>query len=93
MDISIIVPVVERYDDLRKLYSEFSSAFDKLDKSYEFIFVVDGQFCEAFEDLKKLKTENSSIKILRFHFPKALSGKSKEKIRISPMEYKTANEL
>ena len=41
MDISIIVPVVERYDDLRKLYSEFASAFDKLDKSYEFIFVVD----------------------------------------------------
>ena len=65
MDISIIVPVVERYDDLRKLYSEFSSAFDKLDKSYEFIFVVDGQFCEAFEDLKKLKTENSSIKIIK----------------------------
>ena len=66
MDISIIVPVVERHDDLRKLYSEFSSAFDKLDKSYEFIFVVDGQFCEAFEDLKKLKTENSSIKIIKF---------------------------
>ncbi len=65
MDISIIVPVVERYDDLRKLYSEFSSAFDRLDKSYEFIFVVDGGFFEAFEDLKKLKTENSSIKIIK----------------------------
>ncbi len=65
MDISIIVPVVERYDDLRKLYSEFSSAFDKLDKSYEFIFVVDGQFCEAFEDLKDLKTGNPAIKIIK----------------------------
>jgi Glycosyltransferases involved in cell wall biogenesis len=65
MDISIIVPVVERYDNLRKLYSEYSSSFDKLDKSYEFIFVVYGQFCEALEDLKKLKTENSSMKIIK----------------------------
>ena len=65
MDISIIVPVVERYDDLRKLYTEYSTAFDKLDKSYEFIFVVDGQFGKAFEDLKKLKTETSSIKIIK----------------------------
>ncbi|MCP4269139.1 MAG: glycosyltransferase [Candidatus Brocadiaceae bacterium] len=65
MDISVIVPVVERYDNIRKLYSEFSPAFDKLDKSYEFIFVVYGQFCEALEDLKKLKTENSSIIIIK----------------------------
>lgn len=32
-DISVIVPVVERYDNLHQLYSEFSSAFDQLDKS------------------------------------------------------------
>ena len=54
MDISIIVPVVERYDNLRKLYTEYSAAFDKLDKSYEFIFVVDGEFDKVFVDLKKL---------------------------------------
>jgi glycosyltransferase involved in cell wall biosynthesis len=65
MDISIIVPVVERYDNLRKLYAEFSSAFDKLDKSYEFIFVVDGEFDKVFEDLKKLKSENSNIQIIK----------------------------
>ncbi|MHC4270365.1 MAG: glycosyltransferase [Planctomycetota bacterium] len=66
MDISIIVPVVERYDDLRKLYSEFSSTFDNLVISYEFIFVVDEQFCDAFQDLKNMKSDNSSIKIIKF---------------------------
>ena len=65
MDISVIVPVVERYDNLHKLYAEFSSAFDKLGKSYEFIFVVDGEFDKVLEDLKKLKSENSNIKIIK----------------------------
>ncbi len=65
IDISVIVPVVERYDNLYKLYSEYTSAFDKLNKSHEFIFVVDGEFFEAFEDLKKLKTKHPSIKIIK----------------------------
>ncbi|MDR4503192.1 MAG: glycosyltransferase [Candidatus Scalindua sp.] len=65
MDISIIVPVVERYDDLRKLYSEFSSEFDKLGKTYEFIFVVNGEYHQVIEQLKKLKSENSSIKVIK----------------------------
>ncbi len=65
MDISIIVPVAERYDDLHKLYLEFLSAFEKLDKSYEFIFVVDGQFCDALEDLKDLKSGDPSIRIIK----------------------------
>lgn len=65
MDISVIVPVVERYDDLRKLYSEFSSALDKLDKSYEFIFVVDEGCHKVIEDLKKLKSIKPDIQIIK----------------------------
>ncbi len=65
MNISIIVPVVERYDDLSKLYTEYSTAFDKLNRSYEFIFVVNGNFSEAVECLMELKTDNPSIKIIK----------------------------
>ncbi len=65
MDISIIVPVVERYDDLNRLFSEFSSSFNKLEKSYEFIFVIDGEFDEAYHVLQNLKSENPSIKIVK----------------------------
>ncbi len=65
IDISVIVPLVERYDNLHQLYCEFSSAFDKLDKSYEFIFMVNDDFNKAFEDLKKLKAEHPSIKIIK----------------------------
>ena len=65
IDISVIVPVVERFDNLHQLYSEFSSAFDKLDKFHEFIFVVNDDLNKAFEDLKKLKAEHPSIKIIK----------------------------
>ncbi len=65
IDISVMVPLVERYDNLHQLYYEFSSAFDKLDKSYEFIFMVNDDFNKAFEDLKKLKAEYPSIKIIK----------------------------
>ena len=65
LDISIIVPVVERCDDLSKLYSEFSSAFKELEKSYEFIFVVPEEFCKAIDDLKILQKNDSSIKIIK----------------------------
>lgn len=67
MDITIIVPVIERYDDLRKLYIEFSTAFEKLNKSYEFIFVVNAYFGDAIGELKELKADNPSIKIIKLN--------------------------
>ena len=64
-DISVIVPVVERYDNLCKLYSEFSSSFERLEKSYEFIFVVPEEFCKAIDDLTALRNDNSCIKVIK----------------------------
>ena len=65
VDISVIVPVIERYDNLCKLYFEFSSAFAKLEKSYEFIFVIPEEFCKAIDDLKALQNGNLCIKIIK----------------------------
>ncbi|MGR3317139.1 MAG: glycosyltransferase, partial [Candidatus Anammoxibacter sp.] len=76
-EISVIVPIVERYDDLRKLYSEFSAAFDKLGKPYEFIFIVDGGFSEVTGELQDIQANNSSIKIIK------LTRKFGESIAIS----------
>jgi glycosyltransferase involved in cell wall biosynthesis len=67
LEISIIVPIVERYDDLHKLYTEFSKAFDQLKRPYEFIFVVDGGFEKAFEELKKIKKDHPNIKIVKLN--------------------------
>ncbi|MFQ5560170.1 MAG: glycosyltransferase [Nitrospinota bacterium] len=65
MDISVILPVVERYDNFEKLYREFASEFSGLGKSFEFIFVVDGSFEAAFEELKRIRENNPGIKIIK----------------------------
>jgi len=66
VDISIIVPIVERYDDLGKLFVEFSEPLCLAKKSFEFIFVVDAQFQNAYEDLRLLQQEFSNIRVIKF---------------------------
>lgn len=65
-EISVIVPISERFDDLRKLYSIYSEELKKLQKSFEFIFVVDGNHPGAYETLQDLKEQtNDTIKIIK----------------------------
>jgi glycosyltransferase involved in cell wall biosynthesis len=64
VEISVIVPVSERHDDLRELYLQCSKEFANIGKSYEFIFVLDGPQTGAFGSLRELKKENPDIKII-----------------------------
>jgi glycosyltransferase involved in cell wall biosynthesis len=63
--ISVVVPVVERADDLLAVYQAFSSELDSRSESYEFVFVFDGRFTPPAE-LVALSHENKAIRILRF---------------------------
>lgn len=56
-EISIVVPVVERYGDLASIYREFSGELDRLGRSYEFLFVVDSGQRDCLAALKALKRE------------------------------------
>lgn len=66
LDISVIVPVVERHGNLEELFLEYSKQFNSFTKKYEFLFVVDGAFDEAYKDLKKLKEKHANITIIKF---------------------------
>jgi len=70
IEVSVIVPVTERHDDLCEIFAEFSEEIKKAGKSYEFIFVVDTHFDGVIEDLKKLKEKNKEVRI--FYFPKTI---------------------
>ena len=63
--ISVIVPVVERSDDLITLYRAFAQALDRRGDDYEFLFVFDGAFAPSPE-LVQLAGHDSRIRILRF---------------------------
>ena len=65
-DVSVIVPISERYDDLEKLYDLYAGELKKLGKNFEFIFILDQIFDAAFENLKKLKKQNAHIKLIKF---------------------------
>lgn len=54
-DVSVVVPIVERYGDLRQLYHEFAAELTRLGHSSEFIFVVDASQRSAIPILRELQ--------------------------------------
>jgi len=63
--ISVVVPVVERSDDLVAVYRAFGRELDARPQEYEFLFVFDGRFTPSPE-LVALARENDGVRILRF---------------------------
>jgi glycosyltransferase involved in cell wall biosynthesis len=63
--ISVVVPVVERTDDLVSVYRAFARELDLRPEDYEFLFVFDGRFTPPPE-LIALSRETGRIKLLRF---------------------------
>ena len=63
--LSVIVPVVERGDDVMAVYREFSRALDERGQAYEFLFVFDGRFTPPAE-LVALSRGSNLVRILRF---------------------------
>jgi glycosyltransferase involved in cell wall biosynthesis len=63
--ISVVVPVVERADDLVAVYQAFSRELEALRHEYEFLFVFDGRLAPSPE-LLSLARENKGVRILRF---------------------------
>ena len=65
IDISVIVPVVERYDDVAELYGLYKKGLEDSGKSHEFIYVLDGDFAGVLEVLKRLIAEGEKIKVIK----------------------------
>jgi glycosyltransferase involved in cell wall biosynthesis len=63
--ISVIVPVVERADDLLAVYRAFASELESRSADFEFLFVFDGRFAPTAEILA-LARQNETLRILRF---------------------------
>ena len=64
-ELSVIVPISERHDDVITLYKEYKTAIESYTKDYEFVYVLDGNFPKAQELLKTLYHNGEPIKILK----------------------------
>ncbi len=65
-EVSVVVPISERHDNIKKLYHLYADELKFLKKEFEFIFIVDGDFPEAYNDLLELKNGENPISITKF---------------------------
>lgn len=65
-DVSVIIVIGERYDDIETVYNEYKNAIKDNSKTNEFIYVLDGQHPKALAKLKKLKSSGEEIRIFTF---------------------------
>jgi len=63
--VSVVVPVVERMDDLLMLYRAFAGELDRRGEEHEFLFVFDGGFTPP-PALAELSRENGTVRVLSF---------------------------
>jgi glycosyltransferase involved in cell wall biosynthesis len=63
--ISVVVPVVERADDVTAVYQAFSRELDARSQDHEFVLVFDGR-CMPPPELLALTRGNEGVRILRF---------------------------
>jgi glycosyltransferase involved in cell wall biosynthesis len=63
--ISVVVPVVERADELMAVYQAFARELDARGENYEFVFIFDGRFSPPPE-LTVLSQQTDKVRILRF---------------------------
>ena len=62
IELSVIIPVTERYDPVKELFHEYSSGIASTGLTYEIIYILDGNNPDAFSALTSLqKTETLTI--------------------------------
>jgi glycosyltransferase involved in cell wall biosynthesis len=62
-DISVIVPVTLRHDDVAALFAAYRAGLDELGRSYEIIYVLDGPKPDVLDALQKLRAAGHRLEI------------------------------
>jgi len=73
VELSIIISVSERLDDIKELYKDYKSVIADLASNFEFIYVLDGPFSSSAADLEELQKSGEPIVIVQLakHFGQA----------------------
>ena len=65
IDITAVIPVGERYDNIRDLYEDYKRGLSNSGRSCEFIFVLDGARPEVLEQLMTLQAQGERLKVIK----------------------------
>ncbi|MGB7755474.1 MAG: glycosyltransferase [Salinisphaera sp.] len=66
VDLSVIIPISERYDNVRKVYEDYKADLESTNCSYEIIYVLDGDYADVLTELRGLLDEGEHLKVIRF---------------------------
>ncbi len=64
-EVSVIVPISERHDDLVRLYRLYAGELERLGRRFEWLFVVVGDFEAACRDLTALGAEDERVRVVK----------------------------
>lgn len=64
-ELSIVIPVSERLDDIKELYTDYKSVISDLASNFEFIYVLDGPFSGSAADLEQLQKAGEPVVIIQ----------------------------
>lgn len=65
VQLSVIVPVGSRYDDVHAILDAYRTALDRLERSYELIYVLDGPRPDVLEVLRAEQARGAEIEVLQ----------------------------
>lgn len=67
IEISVIIPVTEknRHDKIQDLHRAYKQGLCSTGKTFEFIYVVDGEFPQDLEEIQELKKNGENIKLIK----------------------------
>ncbi len=63
--LSTIIPITERHDNVSEIYYDLKEALSVRTLDLEFIFIVDGDFQEAYQNLKSLRDSGEKLTIIK----------------------------
>jgi len=64
-DVSFVIPVFNEEENIPDLYRELAAAGDKLDRSYEMIFIDDGSKDGSYPALSRIQAADPRVKVIR----------------------------
>lgn len=64
-DLSVIIPISERFDEVTELYHAYRAALDTTGRSFEIIYVLDGEFPDCRTELEALRSSGENITIIQ----------------------------
>jgi len=65
--VSVVVPVVEQFDDLETLYEDFARQISCVTQSFEFLFIVSPLRIAALPALRLLAERDPRVRLFRFN--------------------------